>query len=207
MTRSLSRCTSTRPRWSAARCSCRARASGTSAPTRRWRPTRPESPALRRARGPVPRRIIAGRAGVAESVDAADSKSAALKSVWVRVPPPAPGNHAKRRPGLDRTCILSGRAFRAEALHAGRLPFVFFFDAPTVRRVALEIRKSAPPSVGGCSTRMVPRPPPLPCQRIPVGRALKPVARGNAAAGEVQRQEQRTQHHVLEHVCPFVVGK
>ena len=29
-------------------------------------------------------------AEVAELVDAADSKSAALKSVWVRVPPPAP---------------------------------------------------------------------------------------------------------------------
>src|SRR5690606_6067610 len=29
-------------------------------------------------------------AEVAESVDAADSKSAALKSVWVRVPPSAP---------------------------------------------------------------------------------------------------------------------
>ena len=31
-------------------------------------------------------------AEVAESVDAADSKSAALKSVWVRVPLPAPGH-------------------------------------------------------------------------------------------------------------------
>lgn len=29
-------------------------------------------------------------AEVAELVDAADSKSAALKSVWVRFPPPAP---------------------------------------------------------------------------------------------------------------------
>ncbi len=35
--------------------------------------------------------ILRGRAEVAESVDAADSKSAALKSVWVRVPPSAPG--------------------------------------------------------------------------------------------------------------------
>jgi hypothetical protein len=32
------------------------------------------------------------RAEVAESVDAADSKSAALKSVWVRVPPSAPNS-------------------------------------------------------------------------------------------------------------------
>ena len=34
--------------------------------------------------------ILRARAEVAESVDAADSKSAALKSVWVRVPPSAP---------------------------------------------------------------------------------------------------------------------
>jgi hypothetical protein len=39
--------------------------------------------------------IMIARAGMAESVDAADSKSAALKSVWVRVPLPAPrhGEH------------------------------------------------------------------------------------------------------------------
>src|SRR5690606_34818415 len=37
---------------------------------------------------------IAARAGVAESVDAADSKSAAGDSVWVRVPPPAPRGRA-----------------------------------------------------------------------------------------------------------------
>src|SRR5690606_26183071 len=40
------------------------------------------------ARGPSA--ILRARAEVAESVDAADSKSAALKSVWVRVPPSAP---------------------------------------------------------------------------------------------------------------------
>src|SRR3546814_3877585 len=39
---------------------------------------------------PRPSAIIRARAEVAESVDAADSKSAAFKSVWVRVPPSAP---------------------------------------------------------------------------------------------------------------------
>lgn len=36
-------------------------------------------------------------AEVAELVDAADSKSAALKSVWVRFPPPAPDLQFKPR--------------------------------------------------------------------------------------------------------------
>src|SRR5690606_61414 len=45
--------------------------------------------------------ILRGPAEVAESVDAADSKSAALKSVWVRVPPsapPAPADLASAHP-------------------------------------------------------------------------------------------------------------
>jgi hypothetical protein len=44
---------------------------------------------------------------VAESVDAADSKSAALKSVWVRVPPPAP--EWRRRLGREAWPSLCGR--------------------------------------------------------------------------------------------------
>ena len=40
--------------------------------------------------------ILAVRAGVAELVDAADSKSAGLKTVWVRVPPPAPNKYRPR---------------------------------------------------------------------------------------------------------------
>jgi hypothetical protein len=39
-------------------------------------------------------------AGVAELVDAADSKSAALKSVWVRFPPPAPSQHPTSSVGI-----------------------------------------------------------------------------------------------------------
>jgi hypothetical protein len=46
---------------------------------------------------------------VAELVDAADSKSAALKSVWVRFPPPAPSPHSKtllpQRPGKARRFV------------------------------------------------------------------------------------------------------
>ena len=45
------------------------------------------------------------RAGVAELVDAADSKSAFRKEVWVRVPPPVPFTtftllHPLNQPGL-----------------------------------------------------------------------------------------------------------
>lgn len=55
-------------------------------------PVRPRQPQERIASGAGEQSaILRGRAEVAESVDAADSKSAALKSVWVRVPPSAPG--------------------------------------------------------------------------------------------------------------------
>ena len=55
-------------------------------------PARPRQPQERIASGAGEQSaILRGRAEVAESVDAADSKSAALKSVWVRVPPSAPG--------------------------------------------------------------------------------------------------------------------
>src|SRR5690606_7688415 len=63
------------------------------------------------ARGPSA--IIRARAEVAESVDAADSKSAALKSVWVRVPPSAPDRgHARRRglPVAGSTVLHLGHA-------------------------------------------------------------------------------------------------
>src|SRR5690606_36809273 len=49
---------------------------------------------------PGPSAIIRARAEVAESVDAADSKSAGLKTVWVRVPPSAPDRGHARRRGL-----------------------------------------------------------------------------------------------------------
>jgi hypothetical protein len=40
--------------------------------------------------------------GVAELADAADSKSAALRGVWVRLPPPGPIFHVIRGPMLAR---------------------------------------------------------------------------------------------------------
>ncbi len=57
--------------------------------------------------------ILRGRAEVAESVDAADSKSAALKSVWVRVPPSAPGLTA----ASAAVCFLRGRRAPVGADH------------------------------------------------------------------------------------------
>lgn len=57
------------------------------------------------------------RAGMAESVDAADSKSAALKSVWVRVPLPAPDT---RRPRERVAFLLPGWEIRREAIRSGR---------------------------------------------------------------------------------------
>ncbi len=47
-------------------------------------------------RDPATKQYEPCRAGVAESADAADSKSAARKGMGVRVPPPAP---ARRRAG------------------------------------------------------------------------------------------------------------
>ncbi len=57
--------------------------------------------------------ILRGRAEVAESVDAADSKSAALKSVWVRVPPSAPGLTA----ASAAVCFLRAAAARVDVDH------------------------------------------------------------------------------------------
>src|SRR5215211_569745 len=61
---------------------------------------------VKRARHPeriMPHGIIAplqGHAGVAELVDAPDSKSGGLRAVWVRVPPPAQMQNSLQNPGL-----------------------------------------------------------------------------------------------------------
>src|SRR5579875_1953049 len=52
----------------------------------------------------------------------------------------------------------------------------------------------------------LPRPPALPGERVAVGGALERVACGDAAAQEVQRQEQRPEREILQHVGVLVVG-
>ncbi len=47
------------------------------------------------------------KAGVAELADACDSKSHGFRSLWVRLPPPAPGaNLGVRKPGSWLYCVL-----------------------------------------------------------------------------------------------------
>ena len=61
--------------------------------------------------------IIAPRAGMAELVDAPDSKSGSGNRVWVRFPLPAPAkNEGRFRTGFRR-CLTSAKARRASADH------------------------------------------------------------------------------------------
>lgn len=69
---------------------------------------------------PGPSAILRARAGMAESVDAADSKSAALKSVWVRVPLPAPDNKKARHHCLAFLFSVPARS-GSTLLHALRV--------------------------------------------------------------------------------------
>ena len=62
---------------------------------------------------------------MAELVDAADSKSAALKSVWVRVPLPAP--HEKSRAAMLGFFVL--RTLQAASVHMLRIAATGVIDA------------------------------------------------------------------------------
>ncbi|KAJ9649172.1 hypothetical protein H2198_010919 [Neophaeococcomyces mojaviensis] len=57
----------------------------------------------------------------------------------------------------------------------------------------------------GCAVGWKLRPPAVPEPGEMIGRALERVARTHPAAQQVHRQVQRPQHHVLVHVCAFVI--